>query len=297
MWKIKKLSSNYYEDFWEGITVTFKPIYEIKDKNAFVEFATKETKEGKAIYFGIFNNNGPLIGGFRATKTITYFFLNERGDQEDKIVEQVLNTISTQNKMGVFTKQRYTDLFLKNGFKIKYQRYSMILKPLHQISNIKVPEGYEVKPFDKGDLSSIADILINAYENTLDEGIFGKSSKEETINSLREIIAEKDKDFMFLGDHSFLAYFKEEIIGVVLITLFRQIPLVYDMAVKKKHQGKGVGKALLQVAISSLSKDYSELILFVTRGNEHAERLYKSLGFKQLSEDLVALVKFQDKPA
>ncbi|MCD6485279.1 MAG: GNAT family N-acetyltransferase [Candidatus Odinarchaeota archaeon] len=291
MLSIRELSLEEYEDFWNSLTLSFMPIFDVDDKQAFIEFATTDTKERNARYYGIFDERGELIGGFRATSVITYFFLNKRNSQDSKIIPEVLKKVRKggKNKIRVFTKQRFIDLFLENGFKVRYQRYPMILKPLPEFKEIKVPQGYTIKPFSAEQLSQVAEVLVDGYAETIDERIFGKSSKEETVESIKNIINGEEKDFPFLKETTFLAYSLEEIVGVIFVTLYQDIPLVYTMAVKKQHQGKGLGKALLQYSINSLSERYDRFVLYVTRGNTRAENLYKSIGFRQVSDDLVAL--------
>ena len=293
MWSVKELTDKQADEFWKELTVSFKPGYDVEEKNSFIEFMSTEIKEGKVKYYGIFDDNENIVGGFRASKVITYFFLNKQGSQEDKIIAEVLKKIkrNEQDKLRVFTKQRFIDLFLERGFKVRYQRYSMVLKPLPKFKEIKVPKGYTIKPFSAEQLSQVAEILVDGYAGTIDERIFGKSSKEETEESLKKIINGEEKEFPFLDEATFLAYSPEEPIGVIFITLYQDSPLVYTMAVKKQHQGKGIGKAILQFSINSLSKRYNQLVLYVTRGNTRAEELYKSIGFKQISDDLVALEK------
>ncbi len=111
-------------------------------------------------------------------------------------------------------------------------------------------------------------------------------------NSVRSLINETLKtDGSILTDYSFVLHFNNEPIGVILVDKYNAIPTILDIAIKKEHQGKGLGKILIKTVINALHDKYNELLLFVTRGNTNAEHLYESLGFKQLSDDLVALIK------
>jgi len=279
-------------NFWKHLTVSFKPNYEIEDAESFIKFVSNEIKNKKAAYYEILDEQGDMVGGFRLTKNvITFFFLNKHLPEEEEIARKIFELLGSQDKIYIFTKERYTSIFRKTNFDVDHQRYSMIKKPLHAFYKITVPEEYSIRPFSKNMLPEVVKVLLDAYAGTLDEKIFGKSNEKQLLKSLKELVDGEVEDFTFLQKHSFLAYWRDEVVGVIMITYYMKSPLVYDMAVKKAHQGRGLGKALLQTAINSLSKEYNELVLYVTRGNTRAEKLYNSLGFKQLSDDLVALVK------
>jgi ribosomal protein S18 acetylase RimI-like enzyme len=71
-----------------------------------------------------------------------------------------------------------------------------------------------------------------------------------------------------------------QLIGACLITIWESIPLIYDIAVDKNFQGKGIGKNLLKHVLTELNSEYNYLVLFVTLGNS-SESLYYNLGFRR----------------
>ncbi|MDH6669775.1 ribosomal protein S18 acetylase RimI-like enzyme [Paenibacillus sp. LBL] len=70
----------------------------------------------------------------------------------------------------------------------------------------------------------------------------------------------------------------EEFVGVCLVSLWEGLPLIYEIAIKPGHRGKGLAKHMLRKAIHELNNHYYVLRLFVTTGNP-AEGLYQKLGF------------------
>jgi ribosomal protein S18 acetylase RimI-like enzyme len=74
---------------------------------------------------------------------------------------------------------------------------------------------------------------------------------------------------------------EQEIVGFCYTCNWRGLPLIWDFAVSKKHQGKGIGKALLKSVLTKLQMEGYEIVaLFVTQGNTKAQKIYDSLGFK-----------------
>jgi ribosomal protein S18 acetylase RimI-like enzyme len=57
--------------------------------------------------------------------------------------------------------------------------------------------------------------------------------------------------------------------------------VMWKLYVLPDHQGKGVGKALLDAAIEALPEGTTELLLDVLIANEKAIRFYQSNGFGQ----------------
>jgi ribosomal protein S18 acetylase RimI-like enzyme len=70
-----------------------------------------------------------------------------------------------------------------------------------------------------------------------------------------------------------------EIIGVCMISLRWQWPMVFDVAVSSDYQGRGLATRMLQKALTALKEGgYAALTLDVGVGNR-AEALYYNLGF------------------
>jgi len=178
------------------------------------------------------------------------------------------------------------------GFKIDHQRYCMILKPLIEFDNPKLPEEYNISTINLEQISQIAEVLEDAYKGTIDERILGVQNEESIRGLINEFLKSDDS---ILLKCSLIVMHREQPVAVILIDKYNEIPTILEIAVKKAYQGKGLGKSLLKLAINKISKDENELILFVTRKNAPAEHLYRSLGFKQLSDDLVVLIQIDTR--
>ncbi|MFE0556973.1 GNAT family N-acetyltransferase [Paenibacillus sp. NPDC058910] len=66
--------------------------------------------------------------------------------------------------------------------------------------------------------------------------------------------------------------------GVCFVSLWEDLPLIYEIAVAHAYRGKGLAEYMLRKVIRKLDRYYDVLRLFVTTGNR-AELLYTKLGF------------------
>lgn len=71
----------------------------------------------------------------------------------------------------------------------------------------------------------------------------------------------------------------EQLVGVVGLGREDEFWVMWKLYVLPAHQGKGVGKALLDAAIEALPAGTTELLLDVLVGNEKAIRFYRANGF------------------
>ena len=124
--------------------------------------------------------------------------------------------------------------------------------------------------------------------------------RKATINDLNEIIKIENKCF-----NNYLAYTPEQlkylllkanstclietmqdsIRGFILVLYKRnsQIAGIETLNVDPRHQGKGIGKKLLNAAeIEILSKNIKKIRLEVSTGNQRAIKLYEKLGFRKI---------------
>ena len=70
---------------------------------------------------------------------------------------------------------------------------------------------------------------------------------------------------------------------------------ISDVAVDSSHEGRGVGRMLLETAENwSCEQGYALLTLFVFAGNTHAQQIYEKMGFGQ---DIIRYAKVIDRKA
>ncbi len=89
----------------------------------------------------------------------------------------------------------------------------------------------------------------------------------------------------FNGEYfGYLAFESEKLIGFIGCTLGIDAVDLEGVAVLPEHRGKGVGKALIKMALSHVCDASAKaMLLEVRESNEVAIRLYEGLGFTPLS--------------
>lgn len=295
MIKLELLKPENAHFFWKELSQSFSVGYEIEEEANFKKIVKEELKKNPLSYFQITDDNLKLVGGFKIFKGgISHFFIDLNLPYLDKFIEHILRFIEPVNsKIIGYVKERYVDLFLSNKFIIDYIRYTMHLD-FNDLKSLSTENGQftcEITDFSEFKLKEIVELLKNAYKNTIDERILGYHDANKMYEILQLIINNKEGRFVFLKNHSYLAIKEDKIIGVILIALNMNKPFILDMAVARNYQRQRVGRELIINSINSLSADFSELSLTVTKDNFSAEQLYQSLGFKKLTEDFYALIR------
>ena len=118
---------------------------------------------------------------------------------------------------------------------------------------------------------------------------FSSSYEEECDTPLSEIEARLAVDS---GRNLFGAFDGDELVGIVgvgreTMRKVRHKGYVRTMYVAKAHQGKGVGRRLMEhaLAFAATMPGVQRLTLSVTAGNAAATALYASLGFKEFGRE------------
>ncbi len=125
---------------------------------------------------------------------------------------------------------------------------------------------------------------------------FGSSVEEEKQRP-EEAFVERMKSEEAIGNFMFGAFDKnDQLMGMVGFHRqdhFKQQHkgFIWGMYVAGEHQGKGIGRRLLEAAIEEV-KDrpgLEELLLQVASVNEGARKMYESLGFKKYAVEVRSL--------
>ena len=132
------------------------------------------------------------------------------------------------------------------------------------------------------DRQDLAILLYAAYRGTTDDA----------GGTFADALAEIDKVFdsgygEFLSDCSFVVAEGEFLSSACLVTWWRphDAPLVVFAMTRPEAQRRGLARTLLEASINGLlDAGYQRLTLLVTDGNEPAQRLYASLGFRKMAQ-------------
>ncbi|MFX0064373.1 MAG: GNAT family N-acetyltransferase [Candidatus Hermodarchaeota archaeon] len=178
------------------------------------------------------------------------------------------------------------------GFQFLHQRDRLTL----MLSDWKQKESREhsliIRQTSKEDAEPVTRIYIDAYQGTMDEQIFSPDglNYEDELKYMSSFLNNQSKSYPIIEPASVVAISGQEIVGFCYTCNWRGLPLIWDFAVPKKHQRKRIGTALLESVLTNLKMEgYDQIVLFVTRGNDEARKIYDSLGFKEDNCTLLVL--------
>lgn len=99
----------------------------------------------------------------------------------------------------------------------------------------------------------------------------------------------------FPGSQEFIIVAGDERTGRVWLAEGEAENRILDLAIVPQHQGRGIGRAVLEGVIEKAAGANKPLRLMVHRMNERAVALYRRLGFEVCGEDEVYL-EMKQKP-
>ncbi|MDH3679623.1 MAG: GNAT family N-acetyltransferase [Acidimicrobiia bacterium] len=128
-----------------------------------------------------------------------------------------------------------------------------------------------VRRLDASDSDALAQLMLDAYVGTIDY-------QGET---LAEAIDEVDD---WLGGspmlaHSYGAVVGGRLVSAVLVMTLDDVPFVAYVMTDPDHKETGLGRAVVEAALSSLRESSHErVVLYITKGNAASERLFATVG-------------------
>ncbi|MGG4345824.1 GNAT family N-acetyltransferase [Paenibacillus lautus] len=162
--------------------------------------------------------------------------------------------------------------FVAEGFKPEQARKCMIRPTADTHSPLLVDQFRREQP-EPGELVQITRLMMDAYRNRIDD-----RDGEAFTQDILYYFENNSIDILLDASSTIVDQQSNEIVGVCFVSLWEDLPLIYEIAVAPAYRGKGLAEYMLRKAISKLDRYYDVLRLFVTTGNR-AELLYTKLGF------------------
>lgn len=138
-------------------------------------------------------------------------------------------------------------------------------------------EDAEVRPVTRGDLASLADLMLEAYRGTID---YEDETYEDAVAEVESFLEDRP-----LLEHSFLAEVDGATASAVLVTTNRDDPFIAYVMTHPDHKNRGLGRYLVSVAAASLADGgYDRVALYITEGNVPSEALFRAVGARLVTE-------------
>jgi len=137
-----------------------------------------------------------------------------------------------------------------------------------------------------GDLLAVSQLMLDAYRGTIDDD---GETLEDAMSEVQKTFASEYGTFW--EDCSFLIERDGQALSAILVTLWREAPIISFVMTHPSAKNQGLAALLIKQSINALlARGYTELYLFVTKGNLAAQHLYEKLGFRVVSTGFVAEV-------
>jgi RimJ/RimL family protein N-acetyltransferase len=166
--------------------------------------------------------------------------------------------------------------------KVRHE-YRLDLAVAKPRTGLRVPVGMLVRAVAVGDSARLAELMLDAYRNTIDyEG-----------EGLTEALSEVEGDFSrasknpAVSDHSLVLVFHDAMVCACLLEFWerRSVPFVGYVMCRSAHKRQGLATFALHQTIGRLERaGYAELRTIITEGNAASEALFARAGFYRIDQ-------------
>lgn len=230
--------------------------------------------------FRIMKDDIKIGGVYIEPNYITDLFLIPPYNNEIEVLERLKEILfywsdeTKDIKATVINKERRYS-FEKVGFE-NYESNCFMIRPTKEF-DIEFGEKFYIDTPKKENISQMAAVIVEAQDNN---PVLGPSDFNETERWLKEEYFEENPYADLLNKSSTVVYDKEtkEMVGLCLMSLWQEWPLIVEISVKPSYEGRGLGTNMIKKALSILKDEFPVVRLYVNMENK-AQRLYHNLGF------------------
>eukprot|EP01047_Picozoa_sp_COSAG01_P000168 COSAG01_NODE_2_length_63927_cov_1357.611941_53_plen_297_part_00 len=182
----------------------------------------------------------------------------------------------------------YEDIFCKSFRQfglIQNQRQRMSIKLPEDAFFDALPTEYFLRPLMKEDLKMTSYLSFLAHQVSRDYYMYPGMNNLENRFDL-ETLAYSGFYGPLNLDGSVLLCKGEDVLGYCIVVDidcwgYKQVPWIFDIAIRPEFQGQGLGRVLLQEVLNSFTRTANPIAgLAVTVTNTYAIKLYQGLGFE-----------------
>jgi ribosomal protein S18 acetylase RimI-like enzyme len=174
-----------------------------------------------------------------------------------------------------------TPVFSRQGF-THFTRYFLELALPAALSSGEGKAIARLVPWDSGFTRLVAEVALNSYRDEIDAVICSDYSTAPGCEGYVRSLVENPGCGLFLPDASFIALDTRNVPCGFIITsrISPGAAMIPQISIQPSHQGQGLGKALMNRALSRLvTLGYRSVSLTVTGENQRALHWYRRLGF------------------
>ncbi len=182
----------------------------------------------------------------------------------------------------------YSRSFLGAGFKQNTRTRMVKSLANHSTQSIELPEGIRVRNPIFDDEYAVSGVVHNNYIGTADAEMV--SSSRAQAAAIIHAMFHNDYNLL-LPTGSYLAFdpsgnlIADVLLGDASRDATERQAWIMDISIAPHYRGKGLGKALLLMAINAAhAHSYPSIGLMVTIGSVRAQALYRSLGFEDFGD-------------
>lgn len=230
--------------------------------------------------FRIMKDDIKIGGVYIEPNYITDLFLIPPYNKEFDVLERLKEILlywsdeTKDIKATVINKERSYS-FVEVGFE-KYESSCFMIRPTQEF-DIEFGERFYIDRPNKENISKMTALIVEAQDNN---PVLGPSDFNETERWLKEEYFEENPYADLLNKASTVVYNKEtkEMVGLCLMSLWQDWPLIVEISVKPSYEGRGLGTNMIKKALSTLKDEFPVVRLYVNKENK-AQKLYHNLGF------------------
>lgn len=151
---------------------------------------------------------------------------------------------------------------------------------LTQHQDMHLLDNVDIRQVHRKDIDLLAAAFLDAYIDTID---YEGETPKEAVNEIQHAFDGAYGKLVLKA--SFCLRIEKEIVSTIFVFLDEETLMIGFMTTKASYKKKGYGEVLLKYTLNKLQQlHFQQVVLYVTKGNHPAQKLYEKLGFKYIED-------------